>query len=167
MLTNAGPHGQSELCKRVSPPSTTTHSRPSTYRSSISSPSQAGQCTNMLPHSIARTTGSLLLERNSVIRNLTNWGVFDLPRPTVKYQTQHHKGHYFVMQFDCSATTQQEVRRQLGLNPHMIRFSVVKLGDKLGGYRNQKGKIEDVVGDGRKEWGGLREDVDALDAFKY
>jgi len=49
----------------------------------------------------------------------------------------------------------------------MIRFSVVKLGDKLGGYRNQKGKIEDVVGDGRKEWGGLREDVDALDAFKY
>lgn len=117
-------------------------------------------------HSIARSTGTLLLQRNSVIRNLTNWGVFDLPKPTVKHQTQHHKGHYFVMQFDCSASTQQEVRRQLGLNPHMIRFSVVKLGDKLGGYRNQKGKIEDVVGDGRKEWGGLREDVEALEAFK-
>ena len=40
-------------------------------------------------------------------------------------------GHYFIMRFDSSAATQAEVRRSLGLDPRMIRFSVVKLGDKL------------------------------------
>ncbi len=105
---------------------------------------------------IARSTGSLILSRTGTIRNLANWGVFDLPRPTVKYQTQHHKGHYFCMTFDSSASVQTEVRRQLGLNPHMIRFSVVKVGDKLGGAKNEKGKIEDVTG--KLEWKAQEED---------
>lgn len=60
------------------------------------------------------------------------------------------------MTFDSSASVQAEVRRQLGLNPHMIRFSVVKVGDKLGGARNEKGKMEGV--DGRLEWKGNGEE---------
>lgn len=86
--------------------------------------------------------------------------MFDLPRPTVKYQTQHHKGHYFCMTFDSSAGVQAEVRRQLGLNPHMIRFSVVKVGDKLGGRRNEKGRMEDV--DGALRWKAVKDEVEVL-----
>jgi len=48
------------------------------------------------------------------------------------------------MQFDSSIKAQQEIRRTLGLDPRMIRFSVVKIGDKLGGVN---GAIEDVTGD--------------------
>ncbi|KAK5082507.1 hypothetical protein LTR70_008393 [Exophiala xenobiotica] len=109
---------------------------------------------------VARTTGSLILSRTGTIRNLSNWGVFDLPRPTVKYQTQHHKGHYFCMTFDSSASVQAEVRRQLGLNPHMIRFSMVKVGDKLGGARNEKGRMEDV--DGQLKWKAVKDEVEVL-----
>ena len=92
---------------------------------------------------IARTTGLQILQNRGVIRGITNWGQFDLPKPTTKYQTQHHAGHYFIIQFDSSARIQQEIRRTLGLDPRMIRFTVVKVGDKLGG---KKGSIENVTG---------------------
>ena len=40
-------------------------------------------------------------------------------------------GHYFIMQFDSASSVQTEIRRTLGLDPRMIRFSVVKVGNKL------------------------------------
>jgi small subunit ribosomal protein S6 len=82
-------------------------------------------------HSICRNTSLHILRNHGVIRSITNWGQFDLPRPTTKHQTQHHTGHYFIVQFDGSVSVQSEVRRTLSLDPRMIRFSVVKLGDKL------------------------------------
>ena len=51
------------------------------------------------------------------------------------------------MRFDSSAAVQNQIRYTLGRNPHMIRFSVVKLGDKLG---TKNGAIEDVAG--QVEW---------------
>ena len=50
------------------------------------------------------------------------------------------------MSFDSSSPVLEEMRRQLRLNPNMIRFSIVKTGDKLGGAANQSGKIEDQTG---------------------
>lgn len=38
-------------------------------------------------------------------------------------------GHYFIMRFDASSKTQDDVRKTLGLDPRMIKFSSVKLGD--------------------------------------
>jgi small subunit ribosomal protein S6 len=83
-------------------------------------------------YSICRNTGLQVLRNKGVIRGITNWGQFDLPRPITKHQTQHHLGHYFIMQFDSSVAVQTEIKRNLGLDPRMIRFSVVKLGNKLG-----------------------------------
>lgn len=36
----------------------------------------------------------------------------------------------------------------------MIRFSVVKIGDKLGGRRNQTGKIEELPEGSMADWAG-------------
>ncbi len=101
--------------------------------------------------------GQQILDGRGVIRGIKNWGQFDLPRPTTKHQTQHHQGHYFVMQFDGSAKVQHEVRRLLGLDPRMIRFSVVKVGDKLGGVN---GAIEQVTGD--IPWNSSSQNADLL-----
>lgn len=38
-------------------------------------------------------------------------------------------GHYFIMRFDASSKTQDDVRKTLGLDPRMIKFSSVKLGN--------------------------------------
>jgi small subunit ribosomal protein S6 len=95
--------------------------------------------------SICRTAGSLVLQRGGVIRGITNWGVFHMPKPTKgsKGGTRHHIGHYFVMRFDSNAPTQHAVRRTLGLEPRMLRFSVVKLGSSLEQIANVQGETEE------------------------
>ena len=102
-------------------------------------------CANL--YSICRNAGLHVLRNKGIIRGITNWGQFDLPRPTTKHQTQHHMGHYFIMQFDSSVAVQNEIKRTLGLDPRMIRFSVVKLGHKLG---TRQESMETF--DGRIQW---------------
>lgn len=46
------------------------------------------------------------------------------------------------MRFDASGPVQMAVRRTLGLDPRMVRFSVVKLGDKLEDIKDVQGKVE-------------------------
>jgi small subunit ribosomal protein S6 len=89
---------------------------------------------------IARTAGSLILRSGGTIRGIKNWGVFSLPKRTRKHQAQYTDGHYFIMRYDASSKTQDDVRKTLGLDPRMIKFSSVKLGDgtleslsKIGG----------------------------------
>jgi small subunit ribosomal protein S6 len=66
--------------------------------------------------------------------------VFSLPKRTRKHQAQYDNGHYFIMRYDASSRIQDDVRKTLGLDPRMIKFSSVKLGDgtleslsKIGG----------------------------------
>lgn len=54
----------------------------------------------------------------------------------------YHQGHYFILRFDSSAKTQHAVRRTLGLDPRMIRYSVVKMGSKLDEISDVGGKAE-------------------------
>ena len=54
-----------------------------------------------------------------------------LPRRITKHQANHDRAHYFVMKFDANAKTQGEVRNMLGLDPRMVKFSVVKVGGRL------------------------------------
>lgn len=89
---------------------------------------------------IARTTGSLILNSGGTIRGIKNWGVFSLPKRTRKHQAQYTDGHYFIMRYDASSKIQDDVRKTLGLDPRMIKFSSVRLGDgtleslsKIGG----------------------------------
>jgi small subunit ribosomal protein S6 len=99
---------------------------------------------------IARTTGTLVLRSNGVIRGLTNWGPFRLPRSVTKHQSRYTTGHYFIMRFDSSATVQENVRRTLGLDPRMVRFSVVRLGGSRGKNTGLEG-IKDISG--HVDWG--------------
>ncbi|RAL07646.1 mitochondrial 37S ribosomal protein bS6m [Aspergillus homomorphus CBS 101889] len=91
---------------------------------------------------IARNAGIQVLRSGGVVRGYTNWGTFSLPRPTTKHQARYAEGHHFIMRFDSSASVQNSVRRTLGLDPRMIRFSVVKLGDKLEDIKDVEGKVE-------------------------
>ncbi|KAL2358219.1 ribosomal protein S6 [Cryomyces antarcticus] len=91
---------------------------------------------------IARTTGNIVLTAGGVVRGITNWGTFLLPKPLRKHQTLHHTGHYFIMRFDSSARAQHAVRRTLGLDPRMIRYSVVKMGSTLEQIKEVGGKAE-------------------------
>lgn len=46
------------------------------------------------------------------------------------------------MRFDSSAKTQHAVKRILGLDPRMIRYSFVKMGNTLQDIKNVGGTVE-------------------------
>ena len=81
------------------------------------------------PSRIVLAAGQLVLQNRGVIRGISNWGVFLLPRATSVHQMRHHYGHYFAMRFDASPAAQEAVRGMLALDPRMIRSSSVRLGD--------------------------------------
>ena len=89
---------------------------------------------------IAQTAGKLILERKGVVRGITNWGTFLLPKPARKLQSVHHKGHHFIMRFDASVDTQHALRRLMGLETRLIRYSIVKMGMKLEEIKAVPGK---------------------------
>lgn len=92
---------------------------------------------------IAQTVGSLILNNGGVIRGLSNWGVFTLPRPTSVHQSRHTHGHYFVVRYDASGAVHADVRKTLRLEPRMIRSAHVKLGD---------GKLSSIARFGAPKW---------------
>lgn len=91
---------------------------------------------------IARNAGVQVIRSGGVVRGITNWGAFRLPKVTTKHQARYTEGHHFIMRFDCSGPVQTSIRRTLGLDPRMINFSVVKLGDKLEEIKDVEGKVE-------------------------
>ncbi|KAL7272705.1 hypothetical protein RUND412_004469 [Rhizina undulata] len=94
---------------------------------------------------IAKTAGMIVLNNGGVVRGYTNWDQLLLPKRTTKHQAQHYFGHYFVMRFDANPATQAQVRKTLGLDPRMIKFSVVKLGDKLSEVAGVSGTTYEIT----------------------
>ncbi|KAF2719780.1 hypothetical protein K431DRAFT_286415 [Polychaeton citri CBS 116435] len=90
---------------------------------------------------ITRSAGSQVLSSGGVVRGITNWGTFLLPKPRRKAGTTYAHGHYFVLRFDSSPKTQHAVRRTLGLDPRMIKYSLVRIGSTLEEIAKEKGKV--------------------------
>lgn len=84
-----------------------------------------------------------MLRQGGVIRDIANWGTFTLPKPVSRHEMRHTRGHYFVMRFDAGVRTQDEISRNLRLDPRMIRTSSVKLGD---------GRLETLSKFGKVPW---------------
>ncbi|CAG7992577.1 unnamed protein product [Penicillium salamii] len=91
---------------------------------------------------IARNAGTQVIRSGGVVRGYTNWGAFRLPKVTTKHQARYTDGHHFIMRFDSSGAVQSSIRRTLGLDPRMINFSVVKLGDKLEDIKDIGGHVK-------------------------
>lgn len=146
VLTNStGPSGQPQRGPGVRPPSSSSMPNP---------PRRPSRGTFIANGSrIARTAGGEVLRSGGVVRGITNWGAFRLPRPTTKHQARHTDGHHFIMRFDSSAQVQQNIRRTLALDPRMIRHSVVKLGNKLDEIKDVQGHV--VWNNSRNIWDSL------------
>jgi small subunit ribosomal protein S6 len=88
---------------------------------------------------IAKTAGTIILSQKGVVRGYSNWGTFLLPKPAKKLQSTHHYGHHFIMRFDASARAQHALRRTMSLDPRLIRYSVVKMGEKFEDIKDVDG----------------------------
>ncbi|KAI9894348.1 MAG: hypothetical protein M1814_003104 [Vezdaea aestivalis] len=93
---------------------------------------------------VARATGSYILNNGGVVRGITNWGPFSLPKVVRSHQAKYTHGHYFVMQFDSSPKVQTDIRTTMKADPRMIRCAVVKMG------KGTLDSIKDI--DGKVQW---------------
>ncbi|KAK6333446.1 hypothetical protein TWF718_011257 [Orbilia javanica] len=84
---------------------------------------------------VIKTVGMQVLTNGGIVRGINNWDTTFLPKKIRKHQATHTQGHYFLMRFDCDPATQKIVRETLGVDPRMLKFSVVKMG---------QGKLEDI-----------------------
>ncbi|KAK3301815.1 uncharacterized protein B0T15DRAFT_487988 [Chaetomium strumarium] len=92
---------------------------------------------------IVLAAGQLILRQGGVIRDISNWGVFHLPRAISRNQTRHTRGHYFVLRYDAGIRTHQDVTSTLRVDPRVIRAGGVKLGD---------GKLDTLSKFGEVKW---------------
>ncbi|KAK4098936.1 hypothetical protein N658DRAFT_430957 [Parathielavia hyrcaniae] len=92
---------------------------------------------------IVLTAGQLILRQGGVIRDISNWGIFHLPRAVSRSQMRYTKGHYFVLRYDAGIATHQDVTKTLRVDPRVIRAGGVKLGD---------GKLETLSKFGAVQW---------------
>ncbi|KAF1990001.1 37S ribosomal protein Mrp17 [Aulographum hederae CBS 113979] len=90
---------------------------------------------------IAIAAGRTILEHKGVVRGYTNWGILLLPKPLRRHEIRHTAGHHFIMRFDSSVVAQHTLRRQLGLDPRLLRFNVIKIGEKLEDICNVPGEV--------------------------
>jgi small subunit ribosomal protein S6 len=115
-----------------------------TSSSSPSVPQPPANYFTFLPrYRIVLTAGQLILKQGGVIRDISNWGIFHLPRAVSLHQTRYTKGHYFVMRYDAGIRTHQDVTKTLRVDPRVIRAGGVKLGD---------GKLETLSKFGAVQW---------------
>lgn len=100
-----------------------------------------------MTRSIARIAGREILRNKGVIRGITNWGVSQLHNGArgKTGKTTHHAGHWFIMRFDASSQTQHNIRRLMGLEPRLLRCTVVRMGHKLGDIADVPGQAEEMA----------------------
>lgn len=82
-------------------------------------------------HELVKTSGSTIINKGGIIREFKNWGNLILPKKIKKHQQIHYKGHHWTMLFDSNPHTQLEINKILKLDPRVIRYSIVKLGNKF------------------------------------
>lgn len=86
--------------------------------------------------------GGIILSSGGIIRGITNWGPSLLAKPKSKGLRLHDSGHHFIVRFDCSPKTQEQVRKAVAIDPRMLRCGVVKLGGSLKEIMNVPGNVQ-------------------------
>jgi small subunit ribosomal protein S6 len=85
-----------------------------------------------------------VLTNGGVVRGYTYWDKLLLPTRRRAHQAYHTHGQYFIMRFDANSPTQHLIQRTLRLDPRMIGFSVVKMGETLKEIAEVKGVTWDM-----------------------
>jgi small subunit ribosomal protein S6 len=82
-----------------------------------------------------------------------------------KGSTKHHVGHYYVMRFDASPKTQHMVRKRLGLEPRLLRFSCVRLGRTLRIISKMGSEVEEWSENAEAKGVNIKDD-DLLESYR-
>jgi len=72
-----------------------------------------------------------VLDSGGVVRSLSYWGTLGLPQRMRRHQQYYTEGDYWFMNFDASPRTLQGLNSLLRKDPRVIRWTMLKEGEKL------------------------------------
>jgi len=73
----------------------------------------------------------IIFDQGGVVRQLKSDGTKVLPQRMRSHKTWHDVGDYWTMRFDASPKTMKLLTSTLKREPRVIRWTVIKLGEKL------------------------------------
>jgi len=76
-----------------------------------------------------------VMNAGGVVRNINYWGTQTLPQRMQRHQQYYSTGDYWTMHFDTSPRTLRTLGGVMRRDPRVIRWTMLKLGEK----------VEDVV----------------------
>ncbi|CDZ97222.1 Mitochondrial ribosomal protein MRP17 [Phaffia rhodozyma] len=80
---------------------------------------------------LVRSTALHIMEHGGHVRTIKSWGTQTLPEKMRRHKVTHEVGDYFVVEFDCSPITLKALDDQYRVDPRVIRWTNIKLGDKI------------------------------------
>ncbi|KAI8897054.1 hypothetical protein BC833DRAFT_595159 [Globomyces pollinis-pini] len=86
---------------------------------------------NAVQKSLLKYCATFVLDHKGVVRELSSLGNRELPYRMKSHQEIHSYGWYLTMKFDSSPKIMSELSKSLKLNEHVIRHSIVNVGDSL------------------------------------
>ncbi|KZT08460.1 uncharacterized protein LAESUDRAFT_723984 [Laetiporus sulphureus 93-53] len=76
-----------------------------------------------------------VMKNGGVVRDIKSWGTLSLPQRMRRHKQYFEIGDYWTMKFDASPRSLRQLNTLMKLDPRVIRWTTLKLGDK----------VEDVV----------------------
>ncbi|SCZ95940.1 BZ3500_MvSof-1268-A1-R1_Chr8-1g09897 [Microbotryum saponariae] len=80
---------------------------------------------------LTTTTTSLVTSNGGVVRSLDHWGTRNLPQRMKRGDGSSLEGVYWTMRFDANPPTVKALNERLRLDPRVLRWTTLKIGEKL------------------------------------
>ncbi|KAF8637957.1 hypothetical protein AX16_010590 [Volvariella volvacea WC 439] len=101
---------------------------------------------------LVRQSATHVMNAGGVVRSINSWGTLTLPQRMRRHGHYHYVGDYWTLHFDTAPRTLQSLNSIMRRDPRVIRWTVLKLGDK----------VEDVAKEGAKAPKGKKTEVSDL-----
>ncbi|GLB37509.1 putative ribosomal protein S6 [Lyophyllum shimeji] len=89
---------------------------------------------------LVRQTATHVMNAGGVVRAINSLGTLTLPQRMRRHKVTHSMGDYWTIHFDTAPRTLRSLNSIMRRDPRVIRWTVLKLGDK----------VEDIAVEGQK-----------------
>ncbi|KAF8320699.1 hypothetical protein DL93DRAFT_2073341 [Clavulina sp. PMI_390] len=80
---------------------------------------------------LVKATALNVMEQGGAVRSIKYWGSRNLPQRMRSHKQWYTAGDYWTMHYDASPSLKSDVESRLRQDPRVIRWTTLKLGEKL------------------------------------
>ncbi|TFK44790.1 ribosomal protein S6 [Crucibulum laeve] len=80
---------------------------------------------------LVRQSAMHIMNAGGVVRSINSWGTLTLPQRMKRHGKYETLGDYWTLHFDTSPRTLRSLNSIMRRDPRVLRWTVLKLGDKV------------------------------------